>query len=397
MMNFTFPKKVKTMTFVLMAIGVIGMLIGLFGEEHVHGAMDRFWANIMVNGFMFFALALAALFFYALQHTAEVGWSAQIVRVLESIFSYLPIGALVLIIVFAVGSLGGHHIYEWMDAEEVAKDPILMGKSAYLNLPFFWIRTLIYLGIFLYFAFKFRKMSLEEDKLGGISIHQKLFKKSSVFLVFFAVFTTTFAWDWLMSIDVHWYSTLYGWQVFSGYWNMAMVFTTLLVLWLKSKGYLPHVNDSHIHDMGKWVFATGLLWVYLWFSQFMLIWYANIPEEVTYYMPRMYGEYRGLYFTMVLVNFILPFFVLMSRDAKRNPVILTIVGVLLFLFHSLDFYFLIIPGVVHDAWHGIKFYEVLIYLGFFGLLVFWVLNTLTKAPMIPANHPFLDESEHHHI
>lgn len=429
MKNFTFPKKVKTITFALMAIGVIGIILGLFGGGDEHSATDRFWGNLLVNGFMFFAIALAAMFFYALQYTAEVGWSAQLKRVLEAVFSFLPIGMIILAVVFLASTFHVNHIYHWMDeattheyvsasgahddhAEHLEYfheagegrvvndhfDSIIAGKSAYLNTGFWWVRTLIYFAVFLFYARSFRKMSLEDDKLSleeSGKMHTRLFKRSSVFLIFFAVFTSVFAWDWLMSIDTHWFSTMYGWLTFASYWNMAMVFVTLLVLWLRSLGYLPKVNDGHVHDLGKWVFATGLLWVYLWFSQFMLIWYANIPEETPYYITRMYGEYKNLYFTMVFINFVTPFLVLMSRDAKKNPVLLTIAGVVLFLSHFVDFYFLVIPGIVHDAWHGMQMYEIMMFLGFLGLMIYWVLNTLTKAPVVPVNHPFLDESEHH--
>jgi len=419
-MNFTFPKKVKTLTFALMAIGIIGIVWGLFGGSE-HGASDRFWANILLNGVMFFSISLAALFFYALQYTAEVGWSSQLKRILEAVFSYMPVAIVVLLIVFLASTFHINHIYHWMDDavthEYVSADhgehaeyfhesgegrvindhfdSIIAGKSAYLNTGFWWARTIIYFLVFYFYARSFRKMSLEDDKHGGLEMHTKFFKKSSVFLIFFAVFTSVFAWDWLMSIDVHWFSTMYGWLTFASYWNMAMVFITLLVLWLKSMGYLPKVTDGHIHDLGKWVFATGLLWVYLWFSQFMLIWYANIPEETPYYVTRMYGEYNTLYFTMVFINFVTPFLVLMSRDAKKNPLLLTIAGIVLFASHFLDFYFLVIPGVVFDAWHGMKMYEIMIFLGFLGSIVFVVLNTLTKAPLIPVKHLFLDESEHH--
>lgn len=427
MINFTFPKKVKTMTFVLMAIGVIGIILGLMSGHGLedHTSNDRFWANLLVNGFIFFAIALGALFFYALQYTAEVGWSSQIKRILEAVYSFLPIGMIILAIVFFASSMHWNHIYHWMDGSVVNEyvmessigsdhpeylhemvdgavanekfDSLIAGKSAYLNTPFWWARTLVYFLVFLYYARVFRKMSLEEDKTEGISMHIKMFKKSAVFLVFFAVFSSTMTWDWLMSIDVHWFSTMYGWLTFAGYWNMAMVFTTLLVLWLKTSGVMPSINDSHIHDLGKWLFATGLLWVYLWFSQFMLIWYADIPEETPYYITRMYGEYKYLYFTMVLVNFAMPFIVLMSRDAKRNPILLVIAGMILFASHYVDFYLLVIPGVVFDHWESMQIYEIMMFLGFIGLFIFWVLRTLTQAPLLPKNHPFLDESEHHSV
>jgi Ni/Fe-hydrogenase subunit HybB-like protein len=209
------------------------------------------------------------------------------------------------------------------------------------------------------------------------------------------------AWDWLMSIDVHWFSTLYGWYVFSGMWVGAMITSVIVVLYLKSKGYLPQVNNSHIQDMGKWMFAISFLWSYLWFSQFMLIWYANIPEEVTYFMARI-DHYRVPFFLMFFINFALPMVILMSRDAKRNPKFLITIGALIFFGHWVDTYLLIIPGGVnfngaHHAFGHIGFTEIGLMLGFLGAFIFAVFRTLTKAPLSPVNHPYLDESIHHQI
>ena len=209
-----------------------------------------------------------------------------------------------------VGSFHGHHLYHWMDPEvhnpeSEHFDAIIANKSAYLNLPFFWLRALIYSGVFIFFARKFRQKSLLEDQVGGTEIHTWLYKRSALFLVFFAVFSSTLAWDWIMSIDTHWFSTLFGWYVFSGMWCSAMITAVILVRYLKLKGYLEFVNDNHIHDLGKWTFALSFLWTYLWFSQFMLIWYSDIPEEVTYFVERI-EHFKIPYFIMFFTNFILP-------------------------------------------------------------------------------------------
>jgi len=421
-MEFTYSAKAKRFTYILMAIGLVALIGGYLTDHSDHH--QRWWSNLLVNGFFYFAIACGALFFYALQYAAEVAWSAQLKRVFEAMYAFLPIGSIVLVIVFAAASLHINHIYHWMDpstysefvmADSVGSehpvyvmtnqegtvanpsfDHIIAGKHAYLNNVFFWVRTLVYFLTFLLFARFFRKKSLEEDRIGGTDIHKLLFKRGALFLVFFAVFSSTMSWDWLMSIDTHWFSTLYGWYVFSGMWVSTMIFATILTLWLKSKGYLPNVNKSHIHDLGKWMFAISMLWSYLWFSQFMLIWYANIPEEATYFINRLHTGYKVPFLAMFLINFAIPFYMLIARDAKRNTSFLVIAGTIIFIGHFVDVYLLVIPGTMFNHNH-FGLFEIGLFLGFLGLFVHTVLRTLTKAPLVPVNHPFIDESKHHQI
>jgi hypothetical protein len=296
--------------------------------------------------------------------------------------------------------MDGAHIYGWMDPETYTKgshhyDEIIAGKRPYLNEVFFWIRTLTYMTVYFIFFRGFRIRSLQEDQVGGTELHFKNYKKGALFLVFFAVFSSTSSWDWLMSIDVHWYSTLFGWYTFAGMWCSAMVVLVLLTLYLKSLGYLPKVNDSHIHDIGKWTFATSFLWSYLWFSQFMLIWFANIGEEVAYYMMRI-ENFKVLYFSMFFINFAFPMLILMSRDAKRHAGILTFVGLVILAGHWIDVFIMVTGGSL-GANAKIGFMEIGMALLLAGLFIRVVLTNLSKAPLTPVNHPFLDESVHHEI
>lgn len=268
---------------------------------------QRSWASLLINSFFFFGIALGALFFYALQNATETAWTVLLKRVFEGIYSYLAVGAVTIVVVMAAGSMHMHHLYHWMDhtlyheymvgegheaqyMDEAVQgavanpnyDELIANKSAYLNQPFFWVRTLLYLAVFLFFARWFRNQSLQLDKETGDSLVKRTllnYRRSALFLVFFAVFSSTMAWDWIMSIDTHWFSTLFGWYVFSGMFVSAMITAVILVLYLKRKGYLPQVNNSHIHDLGKWVFAISFLWTYLYFSQFMLIWYSDVPRK----------------------------------------------------------------------------------------------------------------------
>jgi hypothetical protein len=392
--NFQMSAKARNVAFGLMGAGAVLALIGIIsgaGEEHF---LTRLMTNGIINGFFFFAMGLGALFFLALNYAVEAGWYVVVKRVIESVALYLPYGIAIFGGVLLVTSiLQGAHIYTWMDSETVAEDEIIQGKSPYLNLVFFWIRTLVYFAVYLWFLRGFRKRSLEEDTVGGSDIHFKNYRQGATFLVFFAVFSSTSAWDWLMSIDVHWFSTLFGWYTFAGMWVSALVVIVMTIIYLKKQGYLPQVNESHIHDIGKWIFAISFLWSYLWFSQYMLIWYANIGEEVTYYIMRT-ENFKVLYFGMFFINFAFPMLILMSRDAKRDAGILTFVGVIILIGHWLDVYIMVSAGSL-GANATIGSLEIGLALLMAGIFILILLKNLSKAPLTPVNHPFLDESMHH--
>lgn len=421
-MNFTLSNRARSITFGLMGLGALATVVGVLGDHTDHH--QRSWASLLINSFFFFGIALGALFFYALQNATETAWTVLLKRVFEGLYSYLPIGAVTIVVVMAAGSMHMHHLYHWMDhtlyhpyvmgegheaqfMDEAVQgavanpnyDEIIANKSAYLNQPFFWVRTLLYLAVFLFFARWFRNQSLQLDKETGDSLVKRTllnYRRSALFLVFFAVFSSTMAWDWIMSIDTHWFSTLFGWYVFSGMFVSAMISAVILVLYLKRKGYLPQVNNSHIHDLGKWVFAISFLWTYLYFSQFMLIWYSNIPEEVTYFQDRI-DHHPGLMWGVFFTNFALPMVLLMSRDAKRNPRFLMFVGTIIFVGHWLDVTMMVMPGSLGHDFHGVGLLEIGMFLAFLGVFLYTVLNALTKAPLTVVNHPYLEESIHHQI
>jgi hypothetical protein len=421
-MNFTLSNRARSITLGLIVLGAVATVVGVMGDHSDHH--QRSWANLLVNAFFFLGISLGALFFYALQNATETAWTVLLKRVFEGIYAYLPIGAIAMVVLLAAGSMHMHHIYHWMDhtlyheyvlgegesaqfMDEAVQgavanpnyDSLIANKKAFLNQPFFWIRTLAYLVVFLIFARFFRNQSLAMDKETGTGLVARTilnYKRSALFLVFFAVFSSTLAWDWIMSIDTHWFSTLFGWYAFAGMFCSAMVTAVILVLYLKRKGYLPQVNNSHIQDLGKWVFATSFLWSYLYFSQFMLIWYSNIPEEVTYFQQRI-DHHPILMWSTFFINFAVPMVLLMSRDAKRNPRFLIGVGSVIFIGHWLDVILMVMPGSVGHDFHGIGLLEVGMFLGFLGLFLYVVLNALTKAPLTVVNHPYLDESIHHQI
>ncbi len=395
-MEFQINTKAKKLVYTLIGLGLILTIIGVATGMGDHHFKTRLLTNGLINGFFFFALGLGALFFLALQYATETGWYASVKRVIEAVAGFLPYGmGFFGIILLAITLMDGAHIYLWMDSEIVKHDEVIQGKSAYLNPAFFWIRTIVYFATYFIFLRGFKRRSLLEDQEGGTTLHFTNYKKGALFLVFFAVFSSTSAWDWLMSIDVHWFSTLFGWYTFAGMWCSTMVVLVITTLYLKKLGHLEKVNESHIHDLGKWTFATSFLWSYLWFSQFMLIWYANIGEEVTYYQMRI-ENFKVLYFSMFVINFAFPMLLLMSRDAKRHAGILTTVGLIILAGHWLDVYIMVSAGSL-GANAKLGFLEVGMALLLAGSFIFIILNNLTKAPLTPVNHPFLDESIHHEI
>ncbi len=382
----------------MMGIGLLAIVYALVMEIPA----QRIWANLLVDIFFFMTLGLGATFYMAKKYAAEAAYPIVFKRVYEAISGFLPVGAILLIIFLALGFFHVHHIYHWMDPdvynpESEHYDKIIANKAPYFNIFFFWGRILAYFGIAIWAYRILRRRSLEEDRTGDTKLHFKNITTSAGFIVFFGFITPVMVWDVIMSIDTHWYSTIFGWYVIAGFWCTTMITILLVSLYLKEKGHLEEMNDNHFHDLGKWVFALSFLWTYTFICQFMLIWYANIPEEVTYFHARISEMgYVSLFWIMFFINFSLPMIFLMSRDAKRNATFLKIVGAILIFTHWLDIYIMVMPGTVASHW-GIGPLEIGLFIGFAGLFLFVVMRQLAKAPLVVQKHPLLEESKHHQV
>ncbi len=364
------------------------------GEHLLHQLQNRPWAAFYVSAFFFFMIALGALAFYAIQRAAQAGWSILLFRVMEGISAYLVPGGIILFVFFVLSVMHMNHMFTWMDPEVVAHDEILQGKESYLNPSSFLIRAVIYLGGWILYREMSRKLSIAQDSADDIKSFVKNFRWSAGFLVFYLVTESMMSWDWLMSIDPHWFSTLFGWYVFASMIVSAVTVIAMVTIYLKSRGYLPEVNDSHIHDLAKFMFGFSIFWTYLWFGQFMLIWYANIPEEVTYFVTRI-EDYNLPFFGMVVMNFVFPLLVLMNSDYKRLNWFVIMTGLVILAGHYLDVFNMVMPGTVGDQWHiGIP--EIGAFLFFAGAFIFWVFRALTKAPLEAAGNPFIEESRQFH-
>jgi hypothetical protein len=364
-------------------------------DEHLlHQLQNRPWAAVYVAAFFFFMISLGVLAFYAIQRAAQAGWSPILFRVMEGITAYLVPGGIIMIILLATSVAHMNHLFVWMDPEVVAHDEIIQSKSGYLNGTFFLIRAVIFLGGWILYREYSRKLSLAQDESNDNSNFVKNFRASAGFLVFYLISESMMSWDWIMSVDPHWFSTLFGWYIFASMFVSGITVIAMVTIYLKSKGYLPDVNNSHIHDLAKFMFGMSIFWTYLWFSQFMLIWYSNIPEEVTYYVTRI-TDFKLPFFGMVAMNFIFPLLLLMNSDFKRVNWFVVMAGVVILAGHYLDIFIAIMPATVGDQWYiGIP--EIGAILFFAGLFILWVFRAISKVPLQPKRNPFIEESKHFH-
>jgi hypothetical protein len=339
-------------------------------------------------------IALGVLAFYAIQRASQAGWSPLLFRVMEGITAYLVPGGIVIFVLLILSVMHFNHMFVWMDAEAVADDAIIQGKIGYLNPTFFLIRAAVFLGGWILYREVSRKLSLAQDEAQDNKNFVKNFRWSAGFLVFYLVTESMMSWDWIMSLDPHWFSTLFGWYVFASMMVSGITVIAMITIYLKSKGYLPEVNDSHIHDLAKFMFGFSIFWTYLWFSQFMLIWYANIPEEVTYFVTRI-EDYKLPFFGMIVMNFVFPLLVLMNSDYKRINWFVIMAGIVILAGHYIDVYNMVMPGTVGDQWFiGIPELGAICF--FAGAFILWVFRALTKVPLQPKRNPFIEESRHFH-
>lgn len=393
----------KKWTNVLLGVGVLTLVLGftflaLNKEEF---ARTRFWAVLLQNSVFFLLVVNASMFFICVTTLAMGGWQMAFRRVPEAISSVVPVFSLLaLLVLLGIIFTEQHGIYHWLDKEVVENDPVLKGKSAVLNPTFFIIWTVITLFMWSWVGSKMRKLSSEADKKMDLEQSKKFIWNNtvwgSIFLVFFGLTVgSTIPWLWLMSIDAHWYSTMYSWYTFVSSFVAGMSLVALFVIYLKNHDYLEYVTEEHLHDIGKFMFAFSIFWTYLWYSQFMLIWYANIPEETIYFKPRMQGVYRGIFFLNLIVNFAVPFLLLMRKSSKRSYTTLTFLAVLIILGHWIDFYQMVMPGTVHEH-YSLGWFEFGILALYAGLIMLFVGRGLAKKPLVARFHPFIKESTIHH-
>ncbi len=402
--RFEIPARLKNTSLVLMLIGIVTLIAGAVAllnngnadTELAHAAQTRFWIVLLHNSVFFLLITVASVFIQAAASLAQGAWIVAYKRVPEAIGANVWLfgviaGIILLLSVFGV-NVGGHNpIYHWVHPHG---DEVLEGKSAFLNPTMFTIFTVATIGLWSYFGIKFRTLSLSLEKAptNSTKIYFTIMKWSAGFLLVYALTQmSTTPWLWIMSIDAHWYSTMFSWYTFASAFVSGMAVIFLFVVMLKNNGYMEVVNKEHIHDLGKFMFAFSVFWTYVWFAQYMLIWYSNIPEETTYFKMRQQGPYSLIWYSVFIINFIMPILILMSRPSKRNYFTVTFMAMMIIFGHWLDFYIMTMPGPLGANWH-LGWYELGIFAGFAGVLIFSVSRTLTKASLVPQNNPLMKEA-----
>jgi len=376
----------RIISLTLIVIGAAAFLTGLFSDS------QRTWANYLIVNYYFLSLAMGAAFFYTLQSISQSGWSSAFKRIPEAMMAYIPFAAGLFLLLY----FGMHDIYHWTHSEAVASDPVLLHKSAYLNTPFFILRMVIFFALWVLFTRLLRKTSLQEDHTGPDNI-MVLFSKSELYSkVFIFIFAITFsfsAFDWIMSIDAHWYSTLFALKNVVAAFLHGVSIITLIVFILFLRGYFPFLNKYHLHDFSRYIFMLSIVWGYFWFAQFMIIWYGNIPEETVYYFVRWQKGWKVLFFLEIGLNWALPFLILLPVKTSRNIKVITVVILFLIIGQYIDLFVQIIPGTTGLLRFG--WIEAGMLLGFSGLFALIVATALSKAKLIPSGHPYLEESLNH--
>jgi hypothetical protein len=401
--RFEIPSGFRMWSMGLMGAGILSLVVGYFiygrGDE-VH--QIHFWATLLQNSVYFLLVVNAAMFFFCATTLAWAGFTLAFRRVTEAISACVPvIGGITFVILICL--VMGHKsiIYEWLDKAAVARDPILNGKKGFLNPTFFIIWTTLTIGLWTILGYKMRQLSRESDdhKMTVEEGKKYIWNNTvwaAVYIFWFALtVASTVPWLWLMSISAHWFSTMYSWYTFASTFVAGMALISLFVIYLKNKGYLEYVNKEHLHDLGKFQFAFSVFWTYLWFSQFMLIWYANIPEETIYFKPRVAGAYTGVFYLNLLINFLAPLLIYMRASSKRNYTTVTFMSVALLFGHWLDTYQMVFASLIPDH-IPLNLYDIGIAAGFVGLIIYQTGNVLAKFPIVARNHPFFKESIIHY-
>ncbi len=418
--RFELPASYKKWTWGLIIAGLIALVYGFImyhpfapvshgahGGGADHANSTRFWAVLLQNSTYWLLLVNASMFFICVTTMAHGGWQVAFRRIPEAISSAVPVlGIITFVILLAI--VFGHRtdIYHWLDKDAVAADKILKGKSGFLNPAFFLIFSGI--SIFLWWALgkKMRTLSLQTDEAPmDYEQSKKWIWKNTVWASLFTVVfgltvASTLPWLWLMSIDAHWYSTMYSWYTFASTFVSGMSLIALIVIWLKNQNKLEYVTDEHLHDIGKFMFAFSVFWTYLWFSQYMLIWYSNQPEETRYFIDRIgtaekAGPYKGIFFLNLIINFLCPLLILMKKSTKRNYTVITFMAVLIIIGHWIDFYQMVMPGTVRENAHMMPF-EFGIAALFIGIILWSVGRYLSSHSLLAKNHPYMKESIIHH-
>ncbi len=379
--QFDFKQKFRNVLIILIAGGILVALAAIFISKP--GA-SRIWANILLNNQYFMGLSLGAAFFLAVHRIGQSGWHTVIQRLPDAMTAFLPVAFVLMLLIY----FGMHNIYSWSD--DNVTDKVILGKRLWLNVPFFFLRVVVYFAGWIILSRMIRINSRALISSSDLKYHNRRVLFSGLFLVFYGITVSASSWDWIMSLDVRWYSTIFGWYVLIGMFVTSLAFITVLIWFLKGQGYLKYIRADHVHDMAIYMFCFSIFWTYQWFSQYELIWYGHLPEETSYFITRLH-HFKIIFFINLGINFVVPFLGLITFNSKRRLGWVTIIAAVLLAGHWLDYWLMIMPAAAGEK-AGIGILEISMTLVYAGIFVFIVFRSLATGPLVVKNDPYLEES-----
>ena len=387
--QLTLPASWRSWFYALAATGAVGFAGALALAAGTEGGWPRFYASYLVSFVYFLSLALGALFFVLVQHATRAGWSVAVRRLAEGVAPnvFVPMAFLCVPVLYGLRTL-----YPWTDAAAVASDHLLHAKEPWLNVPFFLGRTAFYFGVWSVFAIWFHRRSVEQDTSGDPKLTQSMEKSSTGALILFAFTVTFFAFDYLMSLTPHWYSTIFGVYFFAGCVLGFFALMTVLAFAVQRLGALRHtITTEHYHDLGKLIFAFTVFWAYIGFSQYMLMWYANLPEETSWYAARQTGSWTAISLVLLFGHFVVPFLALLSRNVKRRKPLIATGAAFMLVMQWMDVYWLVMPGKSPGV-IPLSMMDLAVFLGVGGLFFAAAVRRLGAHALLPVKDPRLPES-----
>ncbi|WP_185869668.1 hypothetical protein [Blattabacterium cuenoti] len=392
---YIFCKRKKIIIISIIIIGLIIILFNLFNNIKKERIYYELFTGLYTSIFYFTSISLGSLFFLVLQNVSKSGWSIIIHPIMEEVSSFIPYGGFMILIIIFLNTSDIIHMFHWMDTDlynpnSLKYDKIIASKEMFLNIPFFLIRSFIYVLGCSFFYFKIKKISKVLNVTSSLNDYKKLNFISIIYIIFFSIISIFMSWDWIMSFNPHWFSTLFGWYILSSTIITGISMITMIAIYLNKKKYFTLFNKNHLHDLSKYLFSSSLLWTYFWFSQFLLYWYGNIPEEISFFIKRE-ENYNYIHFWMLIPNFIIPFFTLISSKNKINSNIVFSVGLILMIGHYINIYSIIYPDL------NVKFgmYEIGSILLIGGLFIYILFSNLNKKKLYSIGHPFFKESKNY--
>jgi hypothetical protein len=351
---------------------------------------ERTWPTVLMSNLYVLSLSVAGALWISILYLSGAGWWVVLRRVLEAMMSPLPIVAVLMFSLY----FGRQTLYQWADPIALSRATLFPSKAAYLSPPFFFARMAIVLGAWVLLARVIRRVSLRQDRDPAPEHHQSLVRWSAIFVVVFGLTILPASVDWVMSLDPHWASTIFAVYLVAGVLQSGLAALTIIVVLLRERGPLAEVvRDDHLHDLGKLLLGFSTFWAYMWLSQYLLIWYANLPEEVSHYIRRTSGGWLPLFLLNVTINWVVPFLVLLPRSAKRHHRVLLGVSLLVLLGHWLDLYLLVMPEMRETP--SLNAAELIVAAGYMGLFLLMTSRALAAAPLVPLHDPYLSESLNH--